>query len=239
MGRTLFGIDLDESPAGGLVERLLDEEDLEKLDARPDGGTDAADGADAADGTDADDSGDPTETGDGTPTDQSPAWLNDAVSPGDDRSGDDASGDGSRVPGLGPGDGGDDGDGWRGRLAALRSRLRPLLLGAIGLAVLAAVLALLARRYGDRVVATLPGRIRPGEGGEASRPDDDDGPRSSEDGARAPDSPESETESDDDSGVAVAPDGDGGALVALAFLALVAALVRRATEDRPDPLADQ
>jgi len=207
MGRTLFGIDLDESPAGGLVERLLDEEDLEKLDARPDGGTDA------------DDSGDPTETGDGTPTDQSPAWLDDAeadtVSPGDD------------------------GDGWWGRLAALRSRLRPLLLGAIGLAVLAAVLALLARRYGDRVVATLPGRIRPGEGGEASRPDDDDGPRSSEDGARTPDSPESETESDDDSGVAVAPDGDGGALVALAFLALVAALVRKATEDRPDPLADQ
>lgn len=47
MGKTLLGIDLDESPVGGLIENLLSEEDLEKL---TDGGRNPDEHADAADG---------------------------------------------------------------------------------------------------------------------------------------------------------------------------------------------
>lgn len=67
MGRTLLGVDLDESHVGGLVKRLLTDEELEKL---ADGGRLAADGGDetdesgdGADGGDADDDGDGFEFG--------------------------------------------------------------------------------------------------------------------------------------------------------------------------------
>ncbi|ELZ22793.1 hypothetical protein C475_16866 [Halosimplex carlsbadense 2-9-1] len=46
MGRTLLGIDLDESPVGGLIEGLLSEEDLEKL---TDGGREPGDEPPAGD----------------------------------------------------------------------------------------------------------------------------------------------------------------------------------------------
>jgi hypothetical protein len=46
----LMGVDLDESPVGGLIERLLSEEELEKL---ADGGQPAGDDTDASeDGAD-------------------------------------------------------------------------------------------------------------------------------------------------------------------------------------------
>mgnify|MGYP000486507013 CR=1 FL=1 len=49
MGKTLLGIDLDESPVGGLIESLLSEEDLEKL---TDGGREPDEHADADDRSD-------------------------------------------------------------------------------------------------------------------------------------------------------------------------------------------
>lgn len=240
MGRTLLGIDLDESPFGGLVERLLDEEDLERLDARPDGGT----GGDDAPGG----SG-PRTGGDGTRDDRSPAWADhdrtDTPSPGDPGDGsddgrgvDDTPGDSSRIPSLDPGSGDDDGD-WRARLAALGSRLRPVLLAAVGLVVLGGVVVLLVRRYGDRVAAVLAGRLRRGGNGETEADGDTSRTGGGEDGWSPDSRDEDSGTSDDDGGVAVAPDDDAGALVALAFLALVAALARKVTEDRPrDPLAD-
>jgi hypothetical protein len=62
MGRTVYGVDLEESPFGGLIEKLLTEEELEKLadggapgaHAAPDGGSDDGD-ADDTEGGDADD----------------------------------------------------------------------------------------------------------------------------------------------------------------------------------------
>jgi hypothetical protein len=61
MGTTFLGIDLDESPVGGLIKGLLDDEDLEKLDQAEirdnalagDGGRDAGNtGAATSDGDD-------------------------------------------------------------------------------------------------------------------------------------------------------------------------------------------
>jgi len=65
MGKTLWGIDLDESPAGGLIERLLTDEELEAL---ADGGRpvddDDEDGVDAeSDADDEEKRGDGDETG--------------------------------------------------------------------------------------------------------------------------------------------------------------------------------
>jgi hypothetical protein len=58
MGKTLWGIDLDESPAGGLIERLLSEEELEAL---TDGGRAADD--ESEDPDDGDDDEDPDDGG--------------------------------------------------------------------------------------------------------------------------------------------------------------------------------
>jgi hypothetical protein len=57
MGRTVYGVDLEESPFGGLIEKLLTEEELEKLadggppgaHAAPDGGSDDGDADDTDD----------------------------------------------------------------------------------------------------------------------------------------------------------------------------------------------
>jgi hypothetical protein len=55
MGRTVYGVDLEESPFGGLIEKLLTEEELEKFadggvatgrDTAPDGGSDDEDADD-------------------------------------------------------------------------------------------------------------------------------------------------------------------------------------------------
>jgi len=52
MGKTLWGIDLEESPAGGLIQRLLSEEELEALTdgGRPDDGRDGSGTDDAGEG---------------------------------------------------------------------------------------------------------------------------------------------------------------------------------------------
>jgi len=63
MGRTVYGVDLEESPFGGLIEKLLTEEELEKLadggsaaghpgsrDTAPDGGGDGEDADTVDDG---------------------------------------------------------------------------------------------------------------------------------------------------------------------------------------------
>ena len=60
MGTTLLGIDLDESPVGGLIETLLSEEDLEKL---TDGGRKSDEHADASDGDSDEPSADDTDDG--------------------------------------------------------------------------------------------------------------------------------------------------------------------------------
>ena len=49
MGTTLLGVDLDESPVGGLIERLLSEEELEML---ADGGRERDEDVDGSDDTD-------------------------------------------------------------------------------------------------------------------------------------------------------------------------------------------
>lgn len=79
MGRTVYGVDLEESPFGGLIEKLLTEEELEKL---ADGG---ASGAHAApdggrDDGDADDTGDDETDGDWSVSDDTYESSGDAES---------------------------------------------------------------------------------------------------------------------------------------------------------------
>lgn len=263
MGRMLLGVDLDESPVGGLVERLLSEEELEKL----------ADGGQPA-GTD-DPSDEAGDDGSNAPADDSEAapgesaedpladLLDESGSPEDDVGGRDTGGHGAdgatdsrgireRVAAAGPG-----GEG--GRLAGYR----PLLLKAAVVLALLAVLAVLAWRYAGRVTGVVPDRVtdRVGSSGEESAADDVSparrrakvsGDEASERPGRSDEDTEwttkapswrrsrddaDEADESDDAGTdgvrSVGAGLDLGALVGLATLALIAALVRKFGEDRP------
>jgi hypothetical protein len=227
MGRTLFGIDLDESPLGGVVERLLDEEDLRKLDAVPDGGT-SADGGSSA--TDDAASGEFEETPSPGVDDDSRERLLEEYA---DDAGEDEDED-------------DDG----GRLAGVRSRLRPVALALAGLAVVALVAAVILWRYGDRIAGAVPGPLGSDEVDDRSQTDEFDsatgfGPDAADDTASDEpadsDGADTEREPDAEPAVDASADSEGelGALVGLAFLAVVAVAVRKLTEEREhDPLVD-
>ncbi|WP_436928099.1 hypothetical protein [Halosimplex amylolyticum] len=158
MGKTLLGIDLDESPVGGLVERLLSEEELEKL---TDGGRDPRDESGASGRRDADESIDDFDaTEDLDATDDAGTDLVDDAVESDDGSdaripvgtttsadagpdtpspGDEPTGLTGRVPSPGDEETDDEG-GWK-------EKLKPILLkGSVALAVLA-VVGFLAYRY--------------------------------------------------------------------------------------------
>jgi len=235
MGRTLLGVDLDESRAGWLVERLLSDEDLEKL---ADGGQ--PDDRDDDPRSEAEDDGDGAATRGRYDAGFSAADRPDGAF--ESRSAADAEGESD--------------DGARGRLAGLR----PLLLrAAVALAVLA-VLAALVWRYLGRVTESLPVSV-PGRSGDESdgRADGtEEGPparrrakraglreRTQDDEADRPgaadgrDGADRPADRETASGRTVAEDVDLGALVALATLALTAALVRKFGErDESDPLVD-
>lgn len=141
MGTRLLGVDLDESPVGGIVERLLSEEELEKLadggrapaddasDDADDVGTDLVD--DAVEADDSEPSTVPVGTGAG-----GPSYAATSPSPGDD-----SVGRREPVPSPGAEDvAGDDGGGWKAKLRSVLPKV------AVGLVVLA-VVALVAYRY--------------------------------------------------------------------------------------------
>ena len=243
MGRMLMGVDLDESPVGGLIERLLSEEELEKL---ADGGQPAGDDTDASEDG-ADDIGDDEFDWVTDDVDDTEEWVADPM-------------DDPRDPEF---DLGADDDG--GRLGGYR----PLLLkAAVALAVLA-VLAVVAYRYAGRIKGIVPDRLtdrggddsETGDAGADEEFDDDVSParrraKMTDDADRpgrsdpdtewtTRDEPETEGEDEadvdaDDGGVrSIREDVDLGALVGLATLALIAAVVRKFGEERPhDPLVD-
>jgi hypothetical protein len=181
MGRTLLGIDLDESPVGGLIEGLLSDEDLEKL---TDGGRDVGedDAEESGDGTAAD-TGATADGDDDAETEVGTDLVDDAVDhEGDDGDGGTRSESGSIPVGTSgdseawdspspdepdpvPSPGAeevDDGDGgWK-------SKLRPLLLkGAAALAILA-VVAFLAYRYFGKAKSVASDKL--GSDDEADSP---------------------------------------------------------------------
>ncbi|QLH77871.1 hypothetical protein HZS55_11425 [Halosimplex rubrum] len=168
MGRTLLGIDLDESPVGGLIEGLLSDEDLEKL---TDGGRDvdderAADGGDEPprEADDDDPAGDATDDATAVGTD----LVDDAVGAEDTDESDAgesaASSDAESIPvgtsATGESDGwdtpnpdgpapvpspgeenvDDEDGGWK-------AKLRPILLKATAALLVLAVVGFLAYRY--------------------------------------------------------------------------------------------
>jgi hypothetical protein len=99
MGRTVYGVDLEESPFGGLIEKLLTEEELEKLadggapgaaSAAPDGGTDDEDD----DWSVSDDTY--GSSGDAEPDDEAESEVTDTEA--DDASGSDSGGTSSWSP---------------------------------------------------------------------------------------------------------------------------------------------
>lgn len=117
MGRTLLGVDLDESPVGSLVKRLLTDEELEKLadGGRPgredDGRDDVSDAGDESDGGDGHDETDVTETlsgSDVTFTDASDGDGESGTGANPDQEGDaeDSSGEEDGVRGDSDSDGG-------------------------------------------------------------------------------------------------------------------------------------
>jgi hypothetical protein len=270
MGKTLLGIDLEESPAGGLVERLLSDEELEAL---ADGGRepdeDDGSGADAPDASDEDESADDAYTGSTTDTtfvEGSDAGESDGtVASGDDDStgGDSTGGDEEtetpspggfrdRVPSV-RGDGEDeDEEGGGGIGARVKSVLPKLLVALVVLAVLAFVL----KKYGGKLAGVVSDKL--GRGGDSEEPEagDEDVPearqraKADSDAEREftvglgsdEDAAEDEDAADADEEPAAGSRGgntDTAALVGLAFLALVAALVRKFTEEREyDPLVD-
>ncbi|WP_415380906.1 hypothetical protein [Halosimplex sp. TS25] len=152
MGKTLLGIDLDESPVGGFVERLLSEEELEKLtdggrDPRDesgasgrrdtDGPTDDLDATDDADiGNDLVDDAVDDDSGGRIPvgTSAGPNTGADTPSPGDE-----PSRFADPVPSPGDEDT-DDEDGWK-------EKLKPVLLKGSVVLVVLAVVGFLAYRY--------------------------------------------------------------------------------------------
>jgi len=175
MGRTVFGVDLDESVAGGLVASLLTDEELEKLadggrpadddsgdeDAPSDGPGDSdapsdgpGDADDASDG-DTDDTGG-VDIGEFAATgaaagDVDIGQVGDTARAGADTDRAGAGGLRDRIPSVG--DDGEDAD-W-GRLASLR----PLLLKVAVILLLLAVVAILVYRYMDAIRAALPDRL--------------------------------------------------------------------------------
>jgi len=178
MGRTVYGVDLEESPFGGLIEKLLTEEELEKLadggapgaHTAPDGGRDDGD-ADAEDGDREDDwrvsddtyesSGDDESDADSSGTSSwSPSPASPPPSTDRDESGygsesgyGESTGFGSGA-GLGTGGYEDDGEGD----ASFLSKHKWLLLKvAVALAALAAV-GVVVYRYKDRLAGVVPGR---------------------------------------------------------------------------------
>jgi len=240
MGRTLWGVDLDESPAGGLVERLLTDEEIEKL---ADGGRpeDGSDDGDATASTDGGSDGDDTEWTTNDHSDK--AWSSDTGSTfGDD--------DFSM--------GGDDEDeGIKQRLWSVRKYLA---ITAVGLALLAALAALLWRYSGtisETVPTPVPDRFS-SDGGESedagseSESGDDVSPARRRAKATGEDADEPEWTTRDHDSTAAEPTGDDGeetaesgsdldpgALAALGTLALIAAVVRKFGEGREyDPLVD-
>jgi len=133
MGRTVYGVDLEESPFGGLIEKLLTEEELEKLadggvatgrDTAPDGGSDDED---------ADDWSVSDSTGYGRPD-----------STGDSEFGDAGFDDADAKDGGGIG-------------SVLSTHKWLLLKVAVAFAVLAAVLVVVWR-YRDKLAGVVPGR---------------------------------------------------------------------------------
>jgi hypothetical protein len=177
MGRTLLGIDLDESPVGGLVEGLLSDEDLEKL---TDGGREPGDEPAAGDD-------EPTREGDESTDDEPTAVGTDLVDDAVESDGADGSGssgaesipvgtsgdsggapwdtpspDGPEpVPSPGAEDVDDEDGGWR-------ANLRPLLLKAAAALVVLAVVAFAAYRLLGRAKSAAGGRF--GSDDEAESP---------------------------------------------------------------------
>jgi hypothetical protein len=184
MGRTVYGVDLEESPFGGLIEKLLTEEELEKLadggaPTRPDGrGVTPDGGSDALDDAGSDDAGsDDAGSDDAGSDDESVPDRSDAGTGEDDRSGSEATSwspppstaSGDRFGDYGPDPGEDD-----SADAGLLSRHRWLLLKlAVAFAALAAV-AVVVWRYKDRLAGLVPGRGG-GEGADESAVDSPSG----------------------------------------------------------------
>lgn len=266
MGRTVYGVDLEESPFGGLIETLLTEEELEKL---TDGGTPARPGDHPAapDGGDAEDDGfgdADTETGDA----------------GSDGTGDGSGSDAdswspsSPPPSTGPDDGRDFGSGAGlggsgGDDASFLSKHKWLLLKvAVALAALTAV-GVVVWRYRDRLAGLVPGRggddadefdveapaadagdgdadvsparrrAKVGEGTAGTDAGAEGGDRDGDEPDR--EAPQRRPSRRDDGVETPGQDLDLGALLGLGVLAFVAALVRKYDEERTrphDPLVD-
>ncbi|PSQ02238.1 hypothetical protein BRC92_08810 [Halobacteriales archaeon QS_4_69_31] len=192
MGRTVFGVDLDESVAGGLVASLLTDEEIEKLadggrpadddsgdeDAPSDGPGDADDASDgdaddASDG-DADDTGG-VDIGEFAATgaaagDVDIGRVGDTAWAGadTDRAGADTDRAGADTDRAGAGGLRDripsvGGDGEDAGGGRLAS-LRPLLLKVAVVLLLLAVVAILVYRYMDAIRAALPDRLTGGSG---------------------------------------------------------------------------
>ena len=258
MGTTLLGVDLDESPVGGLIERLLSEEELEML---ADGGRDRDEDVDGSDNTD-----DPGETKLGTDLVNDAVTSDDATSVpvgtgGDESSGVDTPSPGTQPSGLAgrvpsPGDDSEGGDGgWT-------KTLRPIVLkGTVVLAVLA-VVGFLVYRYLGTAKEKVSDKIGSDDEDAEAEPRPSDVTGDVPEARRRAKEPNREEVSDrpvdetvyraedadgDDGAEDEAPDSVGrpradsdvGALVGLAALAIVAAAVRKFGEDRPrDPLVD-
>lgn len=291
MGKRLLGIDLDESRAGGLVKRLLSEEELETL---TDGGRESSDEEDdpaedaggfefgddreaAADDTTASDA----DTGDGD-TDREDA-RDDAGVEVDVETSDDGVeidveyGDADdepaslaeRFPSVAGADDEDEGDDDSdGIVARVRPHLPKIAGGLAALAVLAA-LGFVAVRYKDTIVGFVRGKLGRGDDEDVEVDVDvddgdvdvevevDDGVDVDEDAppsrrrAKTPgvsgatssvmgeDDDGVDDEDDEEVTVGTTGDSDVGALVGLGALALLAAVVRKVTEEREyDPLVD-
>lgn len=168
MGRTLLGVDLDESRVGDLVKRLLTDEELEKLadggrpadderDAEPtDHGGEGPDQSDqASDDTGSDSDG--SDGGEGVPSDE------EAVEAGDTGAETGYAGTGYATGSVGDRD-------WRATetddeswqpdeddgLLARFGEYQPLVLKGGAVVLLLVVIGLLVWRYGGRVKGALP-----------------------------------------------------------------------------------
>ncbi|WP_436909289.1 hypothetical protein [Halosimplex marinum] len=174
MGRTLLGIDLDESPVGGLIEGLLSDEDLEKL---TDGGRDvderdataadteaAADGDDDVEtevGTDLVDDAVEHEGDDGDGGTRSESGSIPVGTSGDSEAWDSPSPDGPEpVPSPGAEDVDDEDGGWK-------SKLRPILLKATAALAVLAVVAFLAYRYLGKAKSVASDKLGSDDGADS------------------------------------------------------------------------
>lgn len=261
MGRTLFGIDLDDSRTGRFVRGLLDEEELEMLAdggrAPDDGGSDAADSGSGSDADAAPDGGDADASSE---ADGGTASVTDGSEDGSDHEAAPNGGVGGSagVSVEGPDSSADDeeseslDEAFEEQDESLLARLKPLLLKGAAVAAVLAVVGFVLYRYGDKIVGAVRSRFGgdgdeedsegPGYVGETPR--EEAPPRSTV----APATERVETPSDErpsdaeraDRAAAQAGDGsDAGALVGLAALAVIAALARKFGE-RPesDPLVE-